>query len=336
MNMAPQRTIVDQVSGWFTVYDDGFVDRTWTGPPEFKFMSDPVPPHNNFIHGVATHDLFIHPDSDDLRVRVYLPEVPDDSRKLPIILHLHGGGFCISQADWFMYYNTYTRLVCETGAIVVSTYLHLAPEHRLPSAIDEAYSTLVWLQDLANKKAHQPWVSSKGDFNRVFLVGNSTGGSIVHQVAKRVAGENLHPLRLAGAILIHPGFLRSVKSKSELEKPESPFFTRDMLYKFLQLGLPEGTTRDHPITCPMGEGEALRGLDLPPYLVCLAEDDLMIETEMEFYQEMKEAGKKVELLMSNGVGHSFYLNKIAIDVDPKTSQETHKLIQGISHFMRNN
>ncbi|KAI3498150.1 hypothetical protein L1887_33919 [Cichorium endivia] len=329
--MSPQRTIVDQVSGWLTVYNDGFVDRTWTGPPQFKFMSDPVPPHHNFIHGVATHDLFIQPEGD-LRVRVYLPEVPD-SGKLPIILHFHGGGFCISQADWFMYYNTYTRLAREAGAIVVSTYLRLAPEHRLPAAIDDAYSTLLWLQDLANGKAHNPWLSSKGDFNRVFLIGDSSGGNIVHQVAKKAARENLHPLRLAGAIPIHPGFLRSMRSKSELEKPESPFLTLDMLYKFLKLGLPEGSTRDHPITCPMGE--ALEGLDLPPYLFCVAEEDLVIDTEMEFYEEMKKAGKKLELFVSNGVGHSFYLNKVAIDVDPKTNEETQKLIQGICHFIRN-
>ncbi|KAI3764283.1 hypothetical protein L2E82_14290 [Cichorium intybus] len=329
--MVRQRKIINQVSGWLTVYDDGFVDRTWTGPPQFKFMSDPVPPHNNFINGVATHDLFIRPDSD-LRVRVYLPEVPN-SGKLPIILHFHGGGFCISQADWFMYYNTYTRLAREAGAIVVSTYLRLAPEHRLPAAIDDAYSTLLWLQDLADDKVHQPWLSSKGDFNRVFLIGDSSGGNIVHQVAKKAAQENLYPLRLAGAIPIHPGFLRSVKSKSELEKPESPFLTLDMLYKFLKLGLPKGSTRDHPITCPMGE--TLQGLDLPPYLLCVAEEDLVIDTEMEFYEQMKNVGKKIELLLSNGVGHSFYLSKIAIDVDPKTSQETHKLIQGISHFIRN-
>ncbi|KAK1412184.1 hypothetical protein QVD17_33210 [Tagetes erecta] len=326
----PTRQVIDHISGWLTAYDDGVVDRTWTGPPQFKFMSDPVPPHRHFIDGVATHDLFIGASKSDIRVRVYLPEALE-TEKLPIILHFHGGGFCISQSDWFMYYNIYTRLARESKAIVVSPYLRLAPEHRLPAAIDDAYSTLLWLRDLSNHKTHEPWLSTRGDFNRVFLIGDSSGGNIVHQVAKKAAGEKLRPLRLAGAIPIHPGFVRSLRSKSELEKPQSPMLTLDMLDKFLKMGLPEGSTKDHPITCPMGE--ALQGVDLPPYLLCVAEDDLLIEPEMEFYNGMKNGGKMIELLMNNGVGHSFYLNKVAIDFDPNTSEQTHKLIKGISKFI---
>ncbi|KAK1425304.1 hypothetical protein QVD17_20655 [Tagetes erecta] len=330
--MVVQGNIIDQVSGWLTVYEGGFVDRTWTGPPQFKFMSDPVPPHHHFIDGVATNDLLIDAKSN-LHVRVYMPEVPE-TEKLPILIHFHGGGFCISQANWYMYYNIYTRIARESKAIVISTYLRLAPEHRLPAAIDDGYSTLLWLRDVANDKTYDPWLSSKGDFNRVFLIGDSSGGNIVHQVAKKVARENLQPLRLAGAIPIHPGFTRSTRSKSELEKPQSPMLTLDMLDKFLKMGLPLGSTKDHPITCPMGE--AVHDLDLPPYLLCVAEDDLIIDTEMEFYEGMKKDGKKIELLVSNGVGHSFYLNKIAIDVDPNTCNQTRKLIQGIAHFIANN
>ncbi|KAD4982777.1 hypothetical protein R6Q59_002408 [Mikania micrantha] len=331
--MVAQRKIIDQVSGWLTVYDDGFVDRTWTGPPQFKFMSDPVPPHRHFIDGVATHDLLID-DESDLRVRVYLPEVPEPE-KLPVLVHYHGGGFCISQADWYMYYNIYTRIARESRAIVVSTYLRLAPEHRLPAAIEDGYATVLWLKDVANDKAYEPWLSTKGDFNRVFLIGDSSGGNIVHQVAKKAAGENesLRPLRIAGAIPIHPGFARAMRSRSEIEKPQSPMLTLDMLDKFLKMGLPLGSTKDHPITCPMGE--AVDGLDLPPYLLCLAEDDLVIDTEMEFYDGMKKDGKKIELFVNNGVGHSFYLNKIAIDFDQNTSDQTRKMIQAIAQFVKN-
>ncbi|KAM0048142.1 putative carboxylesterase [Helianthus debilis subsp. tardiflorus] len=329
--MVADRKIIDQVSGWLTVYDDGFVDRAWTGPPQFKFMSDPVPPHHHFIDGVATHDLLINSKSG-LRARVYLPEVPETG-KLPILLHFHGGGFCISQPDWYMYYNIYTRIAREAGAIVVSPFLRLAPEHRLPAAIDDGYSTLLWLRDVANDETYDSELSTKGDFNRVFLIGDSSGGNIVHQVAKKAGKENLHPVKLAGAIPIHPGFVRSVRSKSELEKPQSPMLTLDMLDKFLKMGLPEGSTKDGPITCPMGE--ELQGVELPPYLLCVAEEDLVIDTEMEFYEGMKKDGKKIELLVSEGVGHSFYLNKIAIDIDPITSQQTSKMIQAISHFVAN-
>lgn len=298
-------------------------------------MTEPVPAHEDFINEIATRDVMVDNDSD-LRVRIYLPEKKSTgSEKLPIILHFHGGGFCISQADWFMYYTPYTRLALATRAIVVSVYLRHAPEHRLPAPCDDGYSALLWLQSLAKGSSHEPWLNAHADFNRVFLIGDSSGGNIVHEVAARAGKENLSPLRLAGGIPIHPGFVRSERSKSELEQPQSPFLTLDMLDKFLGFGLPVGSTKDHPVTCPMGAAAPpMKSLKLPPILLCVAETDLIKDTEMEYYEAMKKAGKDVELLLSLGVGHSFYLNKIAVDLDPQTNAQTEGLIKGIGEFIK--
>jgi acetyl esterase/lipase len=153
-------------------------------------------------------------------------------------------------------------------------------------------------------------------------------------VAARAGKIDLSPLRLAGGISIHPGFVRSKRSKSEVEQPQSPFLTLDMLDKFLGFALPAGCTKDHPITCPMGSSAPpLEELNLPPLLLCIAENDLVIDTEMEYYEAMKKANKEVELLISHGMGHSFYLNKIAVDLDPNTAAETDNLIAGIKGFI---
>ncbi|KAA8537356.1 hypothetical protein F0562_026957 [Nyssa sinensis] len=329
------KKIVQEVSGWLRVFDDGSVDRTWTGPPEVKFMAEPVPPHDDFVDGVAIREVLVDIKSG-LRVRIYLPENDaDDLDKLPIILHFHGGGFCISQADWFMYYHIYTRLARSARAICVSVFLRLAPEHRLPAACDDGYSALLWLRSLALGESHDPWLNTYADFNRVFLIGDSSGGNLVHDVAARAGKSNLSPLRLAGAIPIHPGFVRSKRSKSELEQPESPFLTLDMVDKFLSLALPEGCNKDHPITCPMGyAAPPISSLKLPPVLFCVAENDLIRDTEMEYYEAMKKANKDIELLINQGVGHSFYLNKIAVELDPQTAQETEKLVLGITEFVK--
>ncbi|EYU26923.1 hypothetical protein ABFS82_02G108100 [Erythranthe guttata] len=333
--MVQEKKVVDQVSGWLTLFDDGSVDRTWTGPPQVKFMSDAVPPHHHFVDGVATSDVIT--DGGGLKLRIYLPERQEgDLEKLPLLLHFPGGGFCISEADWFMYYAVYTRLARAARVVVVSVYLRRAPEHRLPAACDDGFAALLWLRSVAGGSSHQPWLSDNADFSRVFLIGDSSGGNIVHNVAARAGEEDITPLRIAGAIPIHPGFCRSRRSKSELEQPETPFLTLDMADKFLKLALPVGATKDHPITCPMGEAApAVEELKLPPYLYCMADQDLMKDTEMEFYEAMKRANKEVELVTSRGVGHSFYLNKIAVDMDPKTAQETDKLFQKIKEFIQN-
>ncbi|PON59712.1 Alpha/beta hydrolase fold [Parasponia andersonii] len=332
--MVRDKKVVDEVSGWLRIYDDGSVDRTWTGPPEVKFMAEPVTPHDKFIDGVATRDVVADPNAG-LRVRIYLPEkTPDEENtKLPIILHFHGGGFCISEANWFMYYTVYTRLAREAPAIIVSVYLRRAPEHRIPAAADDGHSALLWLSSQAKSRS-EPWLAG-ADFNRVFLIGDSSGANLVHEVAARAGKEDLSPLRLAGAIPVHPGFVRPERSQSELEQPESPFLTLEMVDKFLGFALPVGSTKEHPMTCPMGPAAPLlECLKLPPVLLCIAEKDLIRDTEMEYYEAMKKANKDIELHLSPGMGHSFYLNKIAVDMDPDTAAQTGGFISRVIEFIK--
>uniref|UniRef100_A0A7N0UCE5 Alpha/beta hydrolase fold-3 domain-containing protein n=1 Tax=Kalanchoe fedtschenkoi TaxID=63787 RepID=A0A7N0UCE5_KALFE len=330
--MVDDKKVAVEVSGWLRVYEGGSVDRTWTGPPEYKFLTEPAPPHNHFIDGVAIRD--VTSNSGDVRVRIYLPEKqPDDSEKLPILLHLHGGGFCISVADWYMHYQFYARLARTARVICVSAFLRLAPEHPLPAACDDGYEALRWLASSEGRA--EPWLQSHADFNRVFLIGDSSGANLVHELAARAGrDDSLTQITLAGAIPIHPGFLYSTRSKSEMEQPESPFLTLDMVDQFLAFALPAGSNKDHPITCPMGPAAPpLESLKLPPMLLCVTDLDLIKDTQMEYYEAMKKAGKDVELLMNYKVGHSFYFNKIAVDSDPDTAAQTADLISGIASFI---
>lgn len=105
-----EKKVVENISGWLTVYDDGSVDRTWTGPPEVMFMADPVPPSIDYVDGVAVRDMVIDSTSG-LAVRAYLPaEKLNRDKRIPIIIHFHGGGFCISQPNWYYYYYYYLHL----------------------------------------------------------------------------------------------------------------------------------------------------------------------------------------------------------------------------------
>ncbi|RRT77758.1 hypothetical protein B296_00005281 [Ensete ventricosum] len=308
-----RKRVVDEVSGWLRVFDDGTVDRTWIGPSEALFLMNPVQPFDTPCDGVTLHDIPGHPS-----LRLYLPE--SSCKPLPILLHFHGGGFCISHFSWFMYHQFYSRLAAAVPAAVVSVELPLAPEHGMPSAVDACFAALLRLRRLARRPdgsdPAERLLRGAADFSRVFLIGDSSGGNLVHLVAAWAGEEDSgfwSPLRLAGGIPLQPGFVRSTRSRSELElQADSVFFTLDMLDKLLALGLPQGATKDHPFTCPMGDAA-------PP---------------LEKYCEaMKEAGKEVEVLVSGGVSHSFYLNKFTIDNDPTTAKRTEELIVAIKDFV---
>ncbi|PRQ55734.1 putative carboxylesterase [Rosa chinensis] len=332
--MVQEKKVVIQVSDWLRVYDDGSVDRTWTGLPEFTFLFHSVSPHEEFINGVATKDVVIDKTSDH-RVRIYLPErkpEDNDDTKLPIILHFHGGGFCISEADWYMYYYIYSKITRAANAIVVSVYLRQAPEHRLPAQIDDSFSALLWLRSVAQADSYEPWLNEHANLNRIFLIGDSSGGNIVHEVAARAGNADLGQFKLSGGILIQPGFVRVTRSKSELEQPQTSFFNVDMVDKLFSFSLPMGSTKDHRITCPMGSlAPPLDSLKLPPMLIFIGGIDIFQDTEMEYYEAMKKANHDVQLLTIPGMRHAFYLNA---DMDPRMAAPTESLVSGVVEFVK--
>ena len=120
---------------------------------------------------------------------------------------------------------------------IVSVYLPLAPEHRLPAAIDAGHDALLWFRDVACGKnvaysAPVERLRKAADVSRVILIGDSSSGNLVHLVAARAGGDGmgaLHPVKLAGGVLLHPGFAREKKSRSELENSPSPFLTKEMV-----------------------------------------------------------------------------------------------------------
>ncbi|XP_020572755.1 probable carboxylesterase 17 [Phalaenopsis equestris] len=320
--------LVDEISGWLRVFDDGSVDRTWTGAPEALQLMSSVPPHSDPIDGLSLIDLPGNPT-----LRFYLPShlLPN----APILLHFHGGGFCISHFSWLMYHHFYANIARSLPAIVVSVQLPLAPEQRLPAAYHVAFQALLRLRDAT------PPLTSLAHLTRVFLIGDSSGANIVHELSVMVGRAEekepgfWSPIKVAGGIAIHPGFVRSTPSPSEMKLEwETPFLTLDMLNKFLALALPEGAGKEHPYTCPMGKlAPPMEGLKLPPMMVVVAEKDLIRDTEMEYCEAMKKAGKEVQVFFQTDVGHSFYLNIFAVEEDDVTRKRTQELILAIKDFV---
>ena len=156
----------------------------------------------------------------------------------------------------------------------------------------------------------------------------------MHQVAARAGDTDTKPMQLVGGVMLPPGFIGAKLSKSFLELPDSPLLTHEMVIKLLDLALPVGTTRDHPITCPMGPAAPpLTGGKLPPMLVVAAEMDLLRDTQLEYCEAMKKAGKEIEVVFEREMSHCYYLNKIAIDADPKIKAQVDHLIGVLKNFI---
>jgi acetyl esterase/lipase len=145
----------------------------------------------------------------------------------------------------------------------------------------------------------RPWLTHYGDFNNVFVVGFSSGGNVVHNIA-------LQDVHFKGLVLIHPYFITNKKLPSE---PTD--LIRTKLEELWYYVCPGTSGLDDPRANPEAKGApSLKELNCDRVLVCLAEDSLMLRGKV-YYEALKESGwgPNAELFESPGQGHGFFLDK---------------------------
>ncbi|GAB4857206.1 hypothetical protein Ancab_015114 [Ancistrocladus abbreviatus] len=272
---------------------------------------------------------FVFDKRHNLWLRLYKPATADsvDRRRLPVLYYFHGGGFCFGSRTWANFHNSCLRLASYLGALVVSPDYRLAPEHRLPAAIEDGANAVKWLQ--ANSAACDAWLADAADFNKVFIMGDSSGGNIAHHLAVQLGSGSPHvqPVRVRGYILLAPFFGGNLRTKSEIESPTEPMLDLDILDKFWRLSLPIGESRDHPLANPFGPGSpSLEKVGLDPMMVMVGGNEIMRDRVEEYATRLKDIGKDISYVEFKGMHHGFF------SFNPN-SQEAHQLLQLVKQFM---
>ena len=320
-------SIVVEVPGMVRVYEDGTVERLvdlGTVPPSSELGDE-------FKEGVASKDVVIDLQTG-VFVRLYLPllEVTDGKGRAPVLVYVHGGGFCIESAASPFYHSYLNKVATETKVICVSVDYRRAPEHRLPAAYDDCFGVLEWLArqaEAAEGVPIDPWLASHADFSNVYLAGDSAGANIVHQLGIRASRRNWDRLCLQGAILVHPGFGGEERIGRELG-PEAEVGEFNKLTDAVwSISLPSGADKDHPFSNPIGpRSPALSTLVYGRMLVFVAERDLLRDRGVLYYEALKKASKDADLIMTEGEDHVFHL------FNPK-SENAPLMLKRISDFI---
>ncbi|CAL5076743.1 unnamed protein product [Urochloa decumbens] len=293
--------VVEDCRGALRVLSDGTVVRS-TPPiaaPE-GVRADPSVEWKDAVYDAA----------HGLGLRVYKPAAAAAAAgdtKLPVVVYFHGGGFCIGSYAWPIFHAACTRLAASLPAVVLSADYRLAPEHRLPAAIDDAAAVLLWLRD---RITADPWLAEHADAARAFVAGESAGGVLAHHMNVRFSGAppaTLHPVRLRGFVQLMPFFAGSEPTPSELACPDGAFLDRDMAGRYVRLSLPAGAgaAADHPFLNPFSPDADCAG-GAGPTLVVVAGDDMLRDRNLEYVRRMKEMGKPVEAVEFEGQGHAFF------------------------------
>ena len=79
------------------------------------------------------------PATPDIPARLYLPE---GDRPFPVVVYFHAGGWALGTYDDI---DTPVRALSNrSGCAILSVNYRLAPEHKYPAAVDDAYTAVTW------------------------------------------------------------------------------------------------------------------------------------------------------------------------------------------------
>lgn len=258
--------------------------------PSTPASSDPSNPFH------LSKDITIN-KSKGTWARVFVPREAFDSkpsRKLPLLIYFHAGGFVVLSASSSMFDEIYTSIVTGVPAVVVSVEYRLAPEHRLPAAYDDCMEALHCI-----KNSNDEFLTKYADFSKCFLMGTSSGGNIAYNIGLRAAASvaELMPLQIKGLILHHAFFGGVERTESELRLVSDqliPLCLADLIWEAC---LPVGVDRDHEYCNPTAgmrsdQFDQVKALGWK-VLVTGWEGDPLVDRLVELARKLEEHGVSV-------------------------------------------
>lgn len=224
-------------------------------------------------------------DGQALPARLYAPS----PEQLPVLLYFHGGGFTIGSVAT---HDALCRHLSHLAhCAVLSLDYRLAPEHKFPTAANDAWDALLWLAAQAGALGL--------DGTRLAVGGDSAGGTLAIVCAIQARDARL-PLALQ--LLFYPGCAAHQDTPSHrtfaegfvLEEPHISYFFNH----YVNTRADRDDWRFAPLLAPDVDGVA-------PAWIGLAECDPLVDEGVMYADKLRAAGVAVELEIYRGVVHEF-------------------------------
>ncbi|MFH1269130.1 MAG: alpha/beta hydrolase [Planctomycetota bacterium] len=235
----------------------------------------------------ATEDRHVPGPAGDVPVRIYTPH---DSKPLPVFVYYHGGGFVLGDVPTHDAYCT--AIAKAAGCIVVSVEYRLAPEHKYPAAVEDAFAAAGWVFGHA--------AAFGGDPGRIAVGGDSAGGNLAAVVCLMARDRQVAQPVLQ--ILVYPMTDCSFDTPSHREYAEGYLLSREEMDWFLDCYLERPADGQEPYASPL-LAESLAGV--APALVITAEYDPLRDEGEAYAARLRESGVPVTLTRYDGMIHAF-------------------------------
>ena len=242
---------------------------------------------------VATREIIIPTEHDGIPTTLYTPaDLPEPSG---LLVYFHGGGFSVGSR---LSHDPVARyLASHAGARVLSVEYRRAPEHRFPTAVQDALAAFEY--------AHHHASDLGADPDRIAVGGDSAGGNLAAVTAQQA-------VQRGGAVpsfqlLIYPATDLSTRRPSRDLFAQGSTFTDRNLQWVMANYIPAGTDLSDPRLSPE-HGDAA---GLPPAYIATAGFDPVRDDGEAYAAKLRAAGVPVAQSRQADLPHG-YLNFVGI------------------------
>ncbi len=226
-------------------------------------------------------------DDGQFTVRVFVPA--GEIRAL--VVYYHGGGWVIGNLDT---HDHIVRVLANRLQVaIVNVDYRLAPEHRFPVAVEDAWTALQWANEQMAEIAGHPVP--------LVAMGDSAGGNLAAVVARRA--RDAGGPQLASQVLIYPVTDADLDTASCLDPENQLLLTREGMIWFWDHYAPDPADRKHPDASPL-QASDLAGL--APAIVLTAEHDPLRDEGEAYAEQLVLAGVPVSQQRFAGQMHAFF------------------------------
>ena len=212
---------------------------------------------------------------------------PENAMPGKLLLYLHGGAYTLGSCD--SHRKLVTHMAKEGNIEAVMPEYRLAPEHPFPAGLDDAIAVYKALLDSGYKAAD------------IVISGDSAGGGLSVATMLQLRHQGL-PLPGA-AVLISPFLDISASGESMKTRADrDPWFRPDEVEVVVRYYCPGEDVRN-PLLSPVFANVA----GLPPTLIHVGDDEILLSDSTRFADKLKTAGIDVELEVFPEMWHVFQL-----------------------------
>ncbi len=226
----------------------------------------------------------------EIKCRVYTPE---GQGPFPLFIYYHGGGWVLGDLEAS---DLSCRMLAHvTGCIVVSVNYRLAPEHKFPTPVEDAYAAVEWVYEKGS--------SFNGDVSRLVVGGDSVGGNLA-TVVTMMARDRKGP-DISAQVLIYPATNLEFNTESHQTFAKGFGLDRELLFWFRNHYLRQEEDKYNGYASPLMAEDASR---LPTAFVITAENDVLRDEGMAYVERLKASGVSVEYGCAAGMIHGYFAN----------------------------